>query len=1617
MLFKRSKYSVVFKAIAMGVVCLLLCNSTAYETYSAPQITPTTSSHNLGIAIGDILGDWDAERIRIYTRALLEKLIPDGQTLADIDLRAEIKKAQLEESQDLFPESTYGPFAPCALGTSLIGDTWHMRWWVTGEGEPRSYIATFPQNGALEVHVHPEAQTSAKGNLVRKVTVKDIIDKANELVDSLVQLSLLTTEAFSEALTDLGEEGEEEYIRRLHELSDVSDKLADQNPKIMLDFISMIHNSSDPDILGVLVLALNEVKKMKRDDKEPMTTRMNIETGSKRRYGLAFDIGVVNSMIVQIEAGMTFVMRRHYPPIDYEKLLKQEPAPGPTQVAAKAREIIEENPSLDQAERIYTLSHELMTLVCDAAMPLTPGSTYTVIPELEEVKRMLTDTEENPMKTMCLGILEVRSYFLLFGGIDTQTPKDVQFETKQNPAETVTKDDKQGAGAAEVSDIEGRIAEGKRIWDAIKQGNFDSIECRQASMAEMPLCFKLGEKLYYDGVTIIIPATDKQYIKHIARRIQAGIDFQKRRSGVPRPQSPTRNVWFFEENFYFFVGNHLGEEISPGQNPREVRFVLLSPDDASKAREYLSIREDRFLAERERSHVNPAVAAQLRNHELKYVSTSLPSAYWDKYWESFYKDRGPDARAFDNQAIPYVVEKILEIIKMRSSKRETVFKVLQTGSADGKILRLLRDAIDKNFPDLNYHLYGVDINAERLSGLVHEPHLTIVKGSATDLSCLSDANQDNSFDIIIDYGLTTRGVLDNQDDVNKIIAEWKRLLRQGGDVLSVPYSKSTLSFKDMSSYGFVTCAKTIPENFLMKTNPVDFFHFRLTSEATVEQEVAEVLPVAERAHAEPATFPQTGALEIKVDPETPDTPPVTPQPAAGVVEERSDVRTLAREQVMAGAMDKIGTVPNEFPVSRACLSAETAKDQLIKMLTTYRENETLSKNGEQVLDYLEKGEISEKRLGFDIEMLYGLTHVEAIEYLVTKQDRKAMPNIFKSPDEYCEKHRQFFVRGSDLGEKNIVSLIIGCLNGCPFCSIGGRRQIQSLPYPVALQFLLQRRLVASPDHPATTLMLAYYGRNEDSLQYIDTICGANISDILRSNYRFSPTDHSLLYTAGYSPLDPEARYVRDAVLTLRHNPSYNDIHPLKVTFHMYRPEIIDAILRKDMPGLKDAVRAYIKMYNEILDCGFDVSVTKRTSYQNLRRAEREELPELAKTIDKITELAAESLIHKGSYSDGIIWGATARGNPLPKWHEAEDDAGLQEFLDSINIEEVVGSPTAGVAEAAGAADVSDAAPPAPRNRNTRGKYNPEKDKSPEAMRDILCGSEYRNKPFKLSEYRNLWANRHGGEILPKSTAHDDLNGAKKKGWVRPTGRYSYYELTKEGKRAHEATAAGTADKMLPVAERAHVGLVKRLPEGKTRVVVDGGIFENDHEFKQDIVGRLLDGQYMPAGDMCHLEQYDSHDRGSIVQNILNIIEGAEHPERIIVQVPTELDKQDLDTLKAAAPGVMFMPFDTRSRNVRGKRGIGPDFWKIRFSLYATLLAARNITPLDLQLKEGSPTYRTLRFLLKTHGAEDPDSYIRELSKGNLTFLLKNALSFIPIDRWSEITEYQLLGIRYVSGAA
>ena len=106
-------------------------------------------------------------------------------------------------------------------------------------------------------------------------------------------------------------------------------------------------------------------------------------------------------------------------------------------------------------------------------------------------------------------------------------------------------------------------------------------------------------------------------------------------------------------------------------------------------------------------------------------------------------------------------------------------------------------------------------------------------------------------------------------------------------------------------------------------------------------------------------------------------------------------------------------------------------------------------------------------------------------------------------------------------------------------------------------------------------------------------------------------------------------------------------------------------------------------------------------------------------------------------------------------------------------------------------------------------------------------------------------------------------------------------------------------------------------------------------------------------------------------------------------------------LRDKAPGIRVVRVDTK--NIDYYNLESAERQKIRFDIYAMMLLARVVTQDDIS--GNTSIYRTLRFFLNTHSANDAEDiateYINALVKDslkNLIFIIKKVLSYKPLER-------------------
>lgn len=350
-------------------------------------------------------------------------------------------------------------------------------------------------------------------------------------------------------------------------------------------------------------------------------------------------------------------------------------------------------------------------------------------------------------------------------------------------------------------------------------------------------------------------------------------------------------------------------------------------------------------------------------------------------------------------------------------------------------------------------------------------------------------------------------------------------------------------------------------------------------------------------------------------------------------------------------------------------------DEVYRMLDLYNKENILSQHGIKVLSLLKAGRTSPDELGFDIDRLRGLSLPQTIEQLVTPKKYGGLNNgecLFISTREY---RNQLLAAGSPLFQPHTSQRFIltsGCNNNCTFCLFGGKRPVASLPYPIVVKQIILRDYREEYQEDEY-VGFVYYNNETDTFGYRDRICGANIADVIL----FDKNGFGDLRTAGYSPLDSDVQYVRNAVKQLRAAKGSTS-HSLTITFHLFHYEIIKAIIDKDKDQLQKALKAYMEMYKELFLCwNAKICVIDRRDTSNDMQYE------LIKKIGEIqgkmlNELRCDKEIQNNPFvtdalgsnllEEGIIW-LPATSERLR--HSHFNDPSVISFLESLNIDDVV----------------------------------------------------------------------------------------------------------------------------------------------------------------------------------------------------------------------------------------------------------------------------------------------------------------------------------------------------------
>jgi len=327
---------------------------------------------------------------------------------------------------------------------------------------------------------------------------------------------------------------------------------------------------------------------------------------------------------------------------------------------------------------------------------------------------------------------------------------------------------------------------GRELWMAMKRGDvIAGIEKRKVH--ELHVLLGEGPKIYFDDMTIIYPTDIDRVTDKKKRLMRWGLSF--------------------------LPGYHFSDN---AEKTGEISYYCIKGRDVLCVKQFLLKNNDAIMVRREGA--------------VPISANSQVEPKGEDYWVDFYAKMPAILSAaylFNQLAHTYVADKVIEAMKDELCRREKRnFKIVQVGSGDGKLLRLLQTRLRRELPEVKFHLYGVDTSADKLSGIIEEKDMTILNGRAQDLACLGPAGEDNGTDIIIDYGLTTLGAVGGPGDAVDIVREWQRTLRTEGYVFSCPFGQTLLPIDDMDVLGFNTLQSCVPEHFFEQKAPLEFYTFR-----------------------------------------------------------------------------------------------------------------------------------------------------------------------------------------------------------------------------------------------------------------------------------------------------------------------------------------------------------------------------------------------------------------------------------------------------------------------------------------------------------------------------------------------------------------------------------------------------------------------------------------------------------------------------------------------------------------------------------------------------------------------------------------------------------------------
>ena len=1528
---KKQKHSLWFKTIAIGVVCLFLCNNVTYEASFTTRPFDITPIHNLGIALGDILGlqDWDAERIRIATRSLLKTLIPKKLSLSDIDLRK-----QLEKSQAVIRKLDFGPLKPCAYGTSLIGDKWYMRWWVVGEGEPRAYIAEFSRNNTEQIRVFLE-QGYAKTATV-ETSLQEYIYNSPE------------TELRKEILTGK---------RRVVPLMEVA-----RNGLINNDYeedgnLVDIYTSDNLSDYRCLIFKSKRLKLVcfKARRHGFMTPRLQNNFNEQYNEKNTYFISIENQEGEMVGHGMVGISPDNPHKLFFRYAIHGSPGiPGPERFTRQGY-------GTEVLRSLLFIAHRRL---------MFPN-------KVEEAQFLMANEDYGDYRRLKFRYLVMKEFLSKAGLADESDGKTevIKFyirKPKDFDAEYiisyVAKRLRNAAREEGVPDVRPLLKEGKviRTNDYLTLKRYVQPIAQKTGMTvPRDIDWKsLGENIYRRIALSpdILSEKINSSLKHQREIIHSS------QEDYSRSYEPDRKI---QEEFPGTVltsvlHTHSVFDVDPWYTNSK-----LAPIDIARALPYSHRRLFRYPA---LHHVEDVVLAlsdpnldkllnefverpahNLVRRILKFGGTirrtnAFDQGLWGVWWEignaSYFTPLNEDdykPELAESQTVPLVqlqtdLEKFLDrgdsVYEYEKALLINHWEFLK-GIIQGKVMPPIYAEIEptdrcnlrcKRCFFRNVIGNGNNLDRKTLLRAVDELRAYGVKkfwfsgfGEPLLNPHTVEAMQ-KGISYGIKVGLYTNGVLLNEE-IQEV-------------ALNADFVKISIDAINPKTF---EALKDVKGSILTKSVIPNLKRFAARKKATGSKvQINASFLIQPENYQEMKEFVRA-MKEIGVD-------------SVQLKFPTGDDQLLSQVQ--------IEEVFKEFQVIKAQHEDNNFKITIVE--TEEQLTQHVHVKGVAFQEYATAWIRPDGRLyphtysKFDAAVSFGDIRRESLKDIWEGSDRRRV------------------LAGTKPEETEYVRYDL-CID--PFFTW---LQDEYRKYGVKFLDWIERDYV-SPLRASTQEPVLVVGASGSVGNGLFRRIGKASIDVHGTWFANKPKSYT---QERWSQLDARDR---GAVFKL-----FEELRP-KTVIHCislltaeseHNQELATEINVETAKNVAEACKHYgVKLV--FISTNHVFAGKKKTPY-----TERDK-PHPVNHYGR-TKLAAENTIRSvmGEDGDWII----AR-IPYIVGHDQKYSMFLLDTLRSGKSIKVPSDTVTTPTHIDGVGEVLLRL----IGQDKKGLYHITS-KEPlsryEATRRQALAEGLNPKLIETAPLEEIIAET--GVRRPRNSALASIHG----------------ELTTSPRL--NAPTEESMSSNIQVAERGHIGLVKKLPQGKTRVIVDKGIFERG-ALSKDVAGRILNGRYIAAGDICNLESCNTKDVADILRT-LNRIEYS--PERTIVQVSSKLNQKDIKRLQAEAPGVRFMRVNTSALNIKYNRDLDAETrWKLRFNLYALLLAARDITDEDVRQKEASATYRMLRFLLKAHGAENPDSYIEELARDNIAFLINFSLSFVSSEPWSKEAQYYLIGIRYISGAA